>query len=75
MTFPPPILPVQVEKRVKVLKAAKEKLYSQANKEFQIQRLEQRIYKLRAAVARIKVSPHRTGNGWRGWGSHFTRAG
>jgi hypothetical protein len=43
------------------LKVAKEKLYSQANKEFQIQRLEQRIYKLKAAVARIKVRLARAG--------------
>jgi len=44
-----------VEKRVKEIQGLMRELYKQPNKEFLIQRLEQRVYKLRAAVARIKV--------------------
>jgi len=44
-----------VDRRVEELKALKNELLDKANKEFEIQRLDQRIYKLRAAVARIKV--------------------
>ncbi|EOD15264.1 heat shock protein 60 [Emiliania huxleyi CCMP1516] len=44
-----------VDARVEELKGLKEQLVQQSNKEFEVQRIEQRIHKLRAAIARIKV--------------------
>jgi len=44
-----------VDARVDELKGLKEQLVQQSNKEFEVQRIEQRIHKLRAAIARIKV--------------------
>jgi len=44
-----------VDARVAALKALKTSLLEETNKEFEIQRIEQRIVKLRGAVARIRV--------------------